>query len=74
MNKIPENALKIELEANQQYSICTCEGSKNLPFCDNMHRQINLVKGTSYKSVKIYCDKNKQVHLYSNNWPKKEKK
>ena len=74
MNKIPPNALKIDLRSNQKYSICTCKASRNLPYCDNMHRKINLTEGTSYKSIKIFYDGKKQVFLYSSNWPKKDKK
>ena len=43
--------MKIKLKKGKKYSICSCGLSKNLPFCDNAHREFNANNNTDYKSV-----------------------
>ena len=47
---------KIKLYKGKKYSICSCGLSKNIPFCDNEHREHNKKNGTNYKSVKIVTE------------------
>ncbi len=65
-----EEIKEINLKANIKYSICTCGGSKNIPWCDNSHRILNEGKGTSYKSLKIIPKKDIILQISSSNWKK----
>ena len=44
---------KIKIHKGRKYSICSCGLSKQLPFCDNEHREYNALNGTDYKSIKL---------------------
>lgn len=59
---------KIKLYKGKKYSICSCGLSKNLPFCDNEHRDYNEKNGTNYKSVKIIAEKTVSIDIYSSTW------
>jgi len=67
---IEQDTKKVELKAGQKCSICTCGTSKNLPFCDESHRNVNEEKGTSYKSLKIWPQEDITLELLSRNWKK----
>ncbi len=58
----------IKLKSDKKYSICTCGKSKNLPYCDNEHRNLNEEKSTSYKSLKIILKSDTELELYCSNW------
>ena len=60
--------ITLKLKAGKKYSICTCGHSKNLPFCDNTHREINAEKGTNYRSLKITPHNNCVIYLSSKTW------
>ncbi|MBW2985655.1 CDGSH iron-sulfur domain-containing protein [Candidatus Woesearchaeota archaeon] len=70
MADIPKGAYKISLKAGKKYKICTCGTSQMLPYCDDSHRQLNEEKGTSYKSLKIFPEKDTIIYVFSNNWKK----
>ena len=59
---------KIKLYKGKKYSICSCGLSKNLPFCDNEHRDYNKKNGTNYKSVKIIAEEKVSIDIYSSTW------
>lgn len=59
---------KIKLYKGKKYSICSCGLSKNLPFCDNEHRDHNKKNGTNYKSVKIIAEETVSIDIYSSTW------
>ena len=63
--------MRLTLKAGEKYSFCTCGHSKELPFCDNTHRQINEERGTSYKSLKVVPDEDVTIKVYSRNWENK---
>ena len=58
----------IKLKSDEKCSICTCGKSKNLPYCDNEHRNLNEEKRTSYKSLKIIPKSDIKLELYCSNW------
>jgi len=66
--------LKISIDSSRQYSICSCGLSKNLPYCDNAHRDYNEKNGTEYKSIKIISDKKINLEVSSSCWGKLERK
>ena len=70
MIDIPKGAYKINLKAGKKYKLCTCGTSQMLPYCDDSHRQLNKEKGTSYKSLKIFPEKDTTICVFSNNWKK----
>jgi len=57
-----------KLHKGKKYSICSCGLSKDLPFCDNEHREFNERNGTDYKSVKITPQETVEIELNSSNW------
>ena len=59
---------KIQLHKGKKYSICSCGLSKNLPFCDNEHREFNEKNVMNYKSVKIIPQETVEIELDSSNW------
>ena len=69
MSNEPE---KIYLEASKQYKICTCGASKQLPFCDNSHRQITEAEGTRFHSLKITPESDIEILVSSKNWDGKK--
>jgi CDGSH-type Zn-finger protein len=48
---------EVELEADKQYSWCTCGLSTKQPFCDGKH------KGSGYKSLKFKVNDKKHYYL-----------
>ena len=60
--------MEIKLKAGKKYSICSCGLSGSLPFCDNAHREFNVVNNTEYKSVKITPEKDILIKVDSNRW------
>ena len=64
----PSEAKTITLLANHKYSLCSCGKSKTLPFCDDTHKVINAEKGTSYRPIKIWPEKDVTLEVYSGNW------
>ena len=64
----PENTIKIKLKANKKYSFCTCGKSDTLPYCDNNHRIFNDEKGTNYKSLKVFPEKDITICVSSSTW------
>ena len=58
----------LKLYKDKKYSICSCGLSKNLPFCDNAHREHNEKNGTNYKSVKIIAEETISVDINSSTW------
>ena len=60
--------MEIKLKAGKKYKLCSCGLSNILPFCDNAHREHNLVHNTEYKSVKIISDSDTVVEVNSNRW------
>ena len=58
---------KIKLYKGKKYSICSCGLSKNIPFCDNEHREHNKKNGTNYKSVKIVTEENINLNINDKN-------
>ena len=58
----------VKLHKGRKYSICSCGLSRNLPFCDNEHREFNKKNGTDYKSVKITPQETVEIELNSSNW------
>lgn len=58
---------KIKLYKGKKYSICSCGLSKNIPFCDNEHRE-HKKNGTNYKSVKIITEENINLNINSSTW------
>ena len=64
----PDNATNLELKAGKGYEFCTCGDSDSLPYCDNNHRELNEMKGTAYKSVKLFPESDITISVYSKNW------
>ena len=64
----PNKMKKIKLYKGKKYSICSCGLSKNIPFCDNEHREHNKKNGTNYKSVKIITEENINLNINSSTW------
>ena len=59
---------KIDLKKNRRYKICTCGISKDLPFCDNEHKEYNIKNNTKFKSVKIISDCDITIKMESKKW------
>ncbi len=59
---------EITLKANKKYKFCSCGESNTLPYCDNAHRSVNEIKGTSYKSVKITPKQDITIEVSCKNW------
>ena len=70
MEEMPPDARKVVLRAGKKYSICSCGHSKSLPYCDDSHCSLNEEKGTSYKSLKIWPEKDITLIVFSKNWNK----
>lgn len=66
-DKISE-AINVKLLEGKRYSFCSCGLSKNLPYCDNAHREYNEKKGTDYKSLKIFPKEDTELLVYSATW------
>jgi len=62
---------KIKIHKGKKYSICSCGLSKQLPFCDNEHREYNALNGTDYKSIKLITEETTIINLKSSKWTKK---
>ena len=60
--------MEIKLKAGRKYSVCSCGLSKNLPYCDNSHREFNSENNTEYKSVKIIPEKDTIIQVESSRW------
>ena len=60
--------MKIKLKGGKKYSICSCGLSRNLPFCDNNHREHNSTYNTEYKSVKIIPETDTKIDVTSSRW------
>ena len=60
--------MKVKLESNQKYSICSCGLSKKLPYCDNAHRVYNSINGTEYKSIKLTPEIDIELEVRSSRW------
>ena len=65
--------MKIKLSSGKKNSICSCGLSKDLPYCDNAHRQFNAENGTNYKSVKITPNSDVTINITSSTWDIAEK-
>ena len=52
------NKYDIKLKKDIKYSLCTCGLSKELPLCDNAHRQYNAKNKVNFKSLKIRSNRN----------------
>ena len=63
--------MKIKIQKDVKYSMCSCGLSNNLPYCDNKHRDYNKKHGTNYKSVKITSDSSTSLEVECSNWGKK---
>lgn len=61
---------KIKIHKGKKYSICSCGLSKQLPFCDNEHREYNALNGTDYKSIKLITEKTTIINFNSSKWIK----
>ena len=62
---------KIKIHKGKKYSICSCGLSKQLPFCDNEHREYNALNGTDYKSIKLIAEETTIINFNSSKWAKK---
>ena len=62
---------KIKIHKGRKYSICSCGLSKQLPFCDNEHREYNALNGTDYKSIKLITEETTILYLKYSKWIKK---
>jgi CDGSH iron-sulfur domain-containing protein 3 len=60
--------MKIKLQKNEKYSMCSCGLSKTLPYCDNKHREYNKKHNTDYKSVKITSETTTEINVDCSNW------
>ena len=60
--------MKLKLLSGKKYSLCSCGLSKDLPYCDNAHREYNLENRTNYKSVKIIPNSDVIVDISSSTW------
>ena len=58
----------IKVKKGVKYSICSCGKSKKLPYCDNEHREYNVKKNCSYKSVKVYFLDDDSLKIMCSNW------
>ena len=70
--ELPETAIEINAEAGRKYSFCTCGQSKNLPYCDNSHKEYNEKTGSHYRSFKMFPEQSIKMNVSSSNWKKKE--
>ena len=61
-------AINVKLLEGKRYSFWSCGLSKNLPYCDNAHREYNAKEGTDYKSLKIFPKEDTEVMVYSATW------
>tara|TARA_Y100000739_G_C20238177_1_gene297622 strand:- start:3 stop:197 length:195 start_codon:yes stop_codon:yes gene_type:complete len=61
---------KIKIHKGRKYSICSCGLSKQLPFCDNEHREYNILNGTDYKSIKLITEETTIINFKSSKWIK----
>ena len=60
-------AIKVKLLEGKRYSFCSCGLSKNLPYCDNAHREYNE-KGNRLQILKIIPKKIRKFLVYSATW------
>ena len=60
--------MEIKLKSCKRYSICSCGQSQTLPYCDNAHREFNVLNNTEYKSVKITPDRDVVIQVNSSRW------
>ncbi len=61
----------VKIYKGRKYSICSCGLSKQLPFCDNEHREYNELNGTDYKSIKLIAKETTIINFNSSKWIKK---
>ena len=61
--------MEIKLYAGRRYSLCSCGLSKDLPYCDNAHREYNSKNNTNYKSVKVAPESDTVIDIISSTWP-----
>lgn len=61
-------AIKVKLLEGKRYSFCSFGLSKNLPYCDNAHRDYNGKEGTDYKYLKIFPKEDTEGLVYSVTW------
>ena len=71
LEKRTDGCFKVECAAGERCSFCTCGASKNLPFCDNSHREVNADLGTDYKSLKIMSENKTTMYVICSGWKKK---
>ena len=64
--------MEIKLHAGRKYSLCSCGLSKDLPYCDNAHREYNSKNNTNYKSVKVVPSSDTVINVTSSTWPNLE--
>jgi CDGSH-type Zn-finger protein len=71
---LSQGAKKFELKPGIKVSLCSCGFSKTLPYCDNTHREVNALRGTDYRSIKIYSEGSETLVLsaFSKAWKKSE--
>jgi CDGSH-type Zn-finger protein len=61
---------KLSLKKGITYKLCTCGLSKNLPFCDEAHKEFNEEHGTNYKSLKLTPKEDVEITASCKNWEK----
>ena len=56
--------IRIKIEKNVKYSICSCGYSKKIPFCDNQHRLYNKKNNTTeYMTLGLSIDNLTELNL-----------
>jgi CDGSH-type Zn-finger protein len=52
--------IAVNVEKDKNYAWCTCGESKNQPWCDGAHKQI---EGTSFKPQIVKFEEDKEIYL-----------
>eukprot|EP00906_Rhabdomonas_costata_P030467 RCo043062 len=64
---------KVTVEKGKTYYLCSCGHSKNQPFCDGSHKEVNKAEGVEFKSILYTAEEAKDVYFcgckQSNNMP-----
>ncbi len=57
--------MKIHLQKDQRYALCTCNQSNKYPLCYGAHREYNLKNNSHYKSIKIIPESDVDLNIPS---------
>ena len=61
------DAINVKLLKGKRYSFCSCGLSKNLPYCDNAHREY-MKRMEQITNPQILAKEDTEVMVYSATW------